>query len=329
MRRFRFVAVALSAALLAGTAGQGLAQPAYPTETVRIVSAFEAGGGNDFMARELAHKFQDLYNQTFIVEDRPGGNGDIATDYVARSKPNGATLLVTTNATIVINPQMFKDVIRFDPETSFAPVSLLARQPFLLVVNPKLPVKTLGEFIDYARAHPNKLNYGSSGAGGGAHLAGEMLKSRLGLQVQHVPYKGIASALRDVVAGNIDFMFGAIQTVRPFVQDGHLRVLAVSSLKRNQSMPDVPAVAEYPGLEGFESDLWYGLLAPAKTDPAVVASLAQKVAEAFKDPAVRARFEPFGTVLVGSPPAEFSAVIKHDILVNREVLKTAGLIVQN
>jgi tripartite-type tricarboxylate transporter receptor subunit TctC len=329
MRRFRFVAVALSAALLAGTAGQGLAQPAYPTETVRIISAFEAGGGNDFMARELAHKFQDLYNQTFIVEDRPGGNGDIATDYVARSKPNGTTLLVTTNATIVINPQMFKDVIRFDPETSFAPVSLLARQPFLLVVNPQLPVKTLGEFIDYARAHPNKLNYGSSGAGGGAHLAGEMLKSRLGLQVQHVPYKGIASALRDVVAGNIDFMFGAIQTVRPFVQDGHLRVLAVSSLTRNQSMPDVPAVAEYPGLEGFESDLWYGLLAPAKTDPAIVASLAQKVAETFKDPAVRARFEPFGTVLVGSTPAEFSAVIKHDILVNREVLKTAGLIVQN
>jgi len=329
MRRFRFVAVALSAALLAGTSGQGLAQPDYPTEAVRIVSAFEAGGGNDFMARELAHKFSDLYNQTFIVEDRPGGNGDIATDYVARSKPNGSTILVTTNATIVINPQMFKDVIRFDPQTSFEPVSLLARQPFLLVVNPTLPVKTLGEFIEYVRAHPNKLNYGSSGAGGGAHLAGEMLKSRLDLHVQHIPYKGIASALRDLVAGNIDFMFGAIQTVRPFVQDGHLRVLAVSSLNRNQSMPDVPAVAEYPGLEGFESDLWYGLLVPAKTDPAIVASLAQKVAEAFKDPAVRARFEPFGTVLVGSTPAEFSAAIKSDILVNREVLKTAGLIVQN
>lgn len=328
MRRFRFVSVALGAALMQGAAGQGLAHPDYPTETVRIISAFEAGGGNDFMARELAHKFSDLYGKTFVVEDRPGGNGDIATDYVARAKPNGNTLLVTTNATIVINPQMFKDVIRFDPETSFVPVSLLARQPFLLVVNPKLPVTTLGEFIDYARAHPNQLNYGSSGAGGGAHLAGEMLKSRLGLQMQHVPYKGIASALRDVVAGNIDFMFGAIQTVRPFVQDGHLRVLAVSSLKRNPAMPDVPAVAEYPGLEGFESDLWYGLLAPAGTDPAIVASLAQRTAEVFKDPAVRAHFEPFGTVLVGSTPAEFSAAIRSDILANREVLKTAGLLVQ-
>jgi tripartite-type tricarboxylate transporter receptor subunit TctC len=328
MCRFRFVSIAFSLALLSGAAGQGLAHLDYPTETVHIISSFEAGGGNDFMARELAHKFSDLYNKTFIVEDRPGGNGDIATDYVARSKPNGDTLLVTTNATIVINPQMFKDVIRFDPETSFVPVSLLARQPFLLVVNPKLPVTTLGEFIDYARAHPNTLNYGSSGAGGGAHLAGEMLKSRLGLQMQHVPYKGIASALRDLVAGNIDFMFGAIQTARPFLQGGQLRALAVSSLNRNQSMPDVPAVAEYPGLEGFEADLWYGLLAPAKTDPVIVASLAQKTAEAFKDPAVRARFEPFGTVLVGGTPAEFAATIRSDIIANREVLKTAGLVVQ-
>lgn len=324
----RRVAVALVAALSLGAAGQGLADPNYPTDTVRIISSFEAGGGNDFMARELAHKFSDLYNKTFIVEDRPGGAGDIATDYVARATPDGNTLLVTTNATIVINPQMFKNVIGFDPVTSFAPVSLLARQPFLLVVNPKLPVKTLGDLVDYVRAHPGKLNFGSSGTGGGAHLAGEMLKSRLGLQIQHVPYKGIASALRDVVAGNIDFMFGAIQTVRPFIEGGQLRAIAVSSRERNQSMPNVPAVAEYPGLEGFESDLWYGLLAPAKTDPAIVASLAQKTAEAFKDPALRARFEPFGAVLVGSTPAEFAAAIKHDIQTNGEVLKTAGLVAQ-
>lgn len=328
MRRFRFVPVALGAILLQGAAAQGIARPDYPTETVRIISAFEAGGGNDFMARELAHKFSDLYGKTFIVENRPGGNGDIATDYVARSKPNGSTLLVTTNATVVINPQMFKDAIRFDPETSFAPISLLARQPFLLVVNPKLPVRTFDEFVDYVRAHPDKLNYGSSGAGGGAHLASEMLKSRLGLQMQHVPYKGIASALRDVVAGNIDLMFGAIQTVRPFVQEGQLRALAVSSRSRNPSMPDVPTVAEHSGLEGFESELWYGLLAPANTDAAIVASLAQKTSDAFKDPAVRARFEPFGTVLVGSTPAEFSATIKHDLLASREALRAAGLIVR-
>jgi len=322
MGRLAIVAVALGAVMLLGGAGPGRD---YPTETVRIISAFEAGGGNDFMARQLARKFSELYGKTFIVEDHAGGNGDIATDLVARSKPDGNTLLVTTNATIVINPQMFKDVIRFDPETSFAPVSLLARQPFALVVNAKLPVTTLGELVDYARSHPGRLNFGSSGAGGGAHLAGEMLKSRLGLKMQHVPYKGIASALQDVVAGNIEFMFGAIQTVRPFVESGQLRVLAVSSRERNLAMPDVPAVAEYPGLAEFSSDLWYGLLAPAGTDPGIVASLARRTGEALSDPAVRARFEPFGAIVVASTPVEFAAVIKSDIAVNREVLRTAGL----
>lgn len=329
MRRSHLVVGALGAALLIAAAGRGLAALNYPTETVKIVSSFAAGGGNDFMARQLAHSFSEKYHKTFIVEDRPGGNGDIGTNYVAQAQPDGNTLLVTTNATIVINPQMFKNVIKFDPVNSFAPVSLLARQPFLLVVNPKLPVKSLGDLIAYAKAHPGKLNFGSSGAGGGAHLAGEMLKSRLGLQMTHVPYKGIAPALQDLVAGNIDFMFGAIQTVRPFVEAGKLRALAVSSKDRNKAMPDIPAVAEYPGLEGFESDLWYGLLAPAKTDPAIVASLAQKTAETFKDPEVRKHFEPFGTVLVGSTPEEFAADIKSDLKKWNEVLKTAGLIAKN
>lgn len=322
MRRVAIVAVALWTVMVPGGAGRAAD---YPAETVRIISAFEAGGGNDFMARQLARKFSELYGRTFIVEDHPGGNGDLATDYVARSKPDGHTLLVTTNATIVINPQMFKDVIRFDPQTSFAPVSLLARQPFALVVNPRLPVTTLADLVDHARARPNRLNFGSSGAGGGAHLAGELLKSRLGLTMQHVAYKGIASALQDVVAGNIDFMFGAIHTVRPFVESGQLRVLAVSSRDRNPAMPEVPAVAEYPGLSGFSSELWYGLLAPAGTDPGIVASLAGRTAEALGDPAVRGRFEPFGAVVVASTPAEFAAVITSDIAVNREVLRTAGL----
>ena len=329
MRKIECVAAALGAAvLLAAVAAYG-ASVIYPTDTVRLISSFEAGGGNDFMARTLANKFSELYKKTFIVEDRAGGNGDIGTNYVAQSSPDGNTLLVTTNATIVINPQMFKGVLRFDPIKSFAPVSLLARQPFLLVVNPKLPVKTLGELIDYARAHPGKLNFGSSGVGGGAHLAGEMLKSRLGLKMTHVPYKGIAPALHDLVAGNIDFMFGAIQTVQPFVKSGQLRPLAVSSRDRNKAMPEIPAVAEYPGLEGFESDLWYGLLAPANTNPEIIASLSKKTAEAFKDPAVRSHFEPFGTVLVGSTPEEFASVIKSDLEKWSGVLKTAGLVAKN
>jgi tripartite-type tricarboxylate transporter receptor subunit TctC len=327
MHKFRFVSAALFAVLLpCGAANAQAGGPNYPTETVRLISPFEPGGGIDFIARVLSQKFGEQYHKTFIVENKTGANGDIGTEYVARAKPDGNTLLVTTNATIVINPQMSKDVVRIDPQTSFEPVSLLARQPFALVVNPALPVKTLGELIDYIRAHPNKVSFGSSGAGGGAHLAGEMLKERLGLQMQHIPYKGLAPAMRDVAAGHIDFAFGAILTVSPLVKAGQLRVLAVSSPDRNPAMPDVPAVAEYPGLEGFESELWYGLLAPAKTDPAIIASLRKNVVEALKDPNVRSKFEPSGTVLVGSTPAEFAATIKKELPVYHDVLKSANLI---
>ena len=316
------IAIVFVAALAASNTGRA-GDIDYPTQTVRLISTFEAGGGNDFMARVLAKKFTEEWKKTVIVEDKPGGAGDIGTNYVAHITPDGNTLLVTTNATVVINPQLFK--VKFDPVQDFAPISLLARQPFLLVVNPNLPVKTFAELIDYVRAHPGKLNFGSSGAGGGAHLSGEMLKTFLNLNMTHVPYKGVAPALQDVIAGNLDFMFAAILTSRPFVESGRLRALAVTSKTRNPTMPDIPSVSEYPGLEEFEADLWYGLLAPAKTDPAIVDKIYRATTEAFKDSEVRVRFEQFGTVLVGSTPEEFANVIKKDLGKWAMVLKSAGL----
>ena len=316
------IAIVLVAALAASITSRA-GDIDYPTQTVRLISTFEAGGGNDFMARVLAKKFTEEWKGTVIVEDKPGGAGDIGTNYVAHITPDGNTLLVTTNATVVINPQLFK--VKFDPVQDFAPISLLARQPFLLVVNPNLPVKTFAELIDYVRAHPGKLNFGSSGAGGGAHLSGEMLKTFLNLNMTHVPYKGVAPALQDVIAGNLDFMFAAILTSRPFVESGRLRALAVTSKTRNPTMPDIPSVSEYPGLEEFEADLWYGLLAPAKTDPAIVDKIYRAMTEAFKDSEVRVRFEQFGTVLVGSTPEEFASVIKKDLGKWAMVLKSAGL----
>jgi tripartite-type tricarboxylate transporter receptor subunit TctC len=309
--------------LLAGAAVA--AEVDYPTQTVRLISAFAAGGGNDLMARELAQKFSEEWKKTAIVETKPGGNGDIATDYVARQPPDGHTLLVTTNATVVINPQLFKDVVRFDPVKDFAPVSLLARQPFVLVVNNKLPVKTVGELVAYIRAHPNKLNFGSSGAGGGAHLSGEMMKAFLGLKMTHVPYKGVAPALQDVISGHIDLMFGSIITAKPLVEGGLLRGLAVTSRERSPIMPNLPAMSEFPGLEKFEADLWYGLLAPANTDPAIVRKLYQSTVKAFSDPQLKARFEKTGTTLVGNSPAEFAAVIKSDLEKWDLVIKSANM----
>jgi tripartite-type tricarboxylate transporter receptor subunit TctC len=321
-------ALALGVLLFAGSAAAA-ADVSYPTQTVRLISAFSAGGGNDLMARELAQKFNEEFKKTFIVEDKVGGNGDIATDYVARAAPDGQTLLVTTNATVVINPQLFKDVVQFDPVKDFAPVSLLARQPFVLVVDNNLPVRTVGELIDYARAHPGKLNFGSSGAGGGAHLSGEMLKTLMKLSMTHVPYKGVAPALQDVIAGHIDFMFASIISAKPLVEGKQLRGLAVTSKTRNPAMPDLPAMAEFPGLENFEADLWYGLLAPANTDPAIVNKLYQATLHAFKDPELRARFDATGTVLVGSSPDEFAGIIKTDIDKWALVIKAAGMVGQN
>jgi tripartite-type tricarboxylate transporter receptor subunit TctC len=316
------------AAMLFANHSAGAAEVNYPTQTVRLISAFAAGGGNDLMARELAHKFGEEWNKTVIVEDKTGGNGDIATDYVARAPADGNTLLVTTNATVVINPQMFKDVVKFDPVKDFAPVSLLARQPFVLVVNNDLPVKTIGELVDYARAHPGKLNFGSSGAGGGAHLSGEMLKTFLKLNMTHVPYKGVAPALQDVIAGHVDFMFASILTAKPLVEGKQLRGLAVTSKIRNPTMPYLPAVAEFPGLENFEADLWYGLLAPANTDPDIVNKLYQATVHALQDPQLKARFEQTGTVLVGTSPDEFAKIIKTDIGKWALVIKSADTLTQ-
>jgi tripartite-type tricarboxylate transporter receptor subunit TctC len=308
----RYAALTFGVMLFAGKSVAG-AEVNYPTQTVRLISAFAAGGGNDLMARELARKFGEEFKKIVIVEDKTGGNGDIATDYVARAPSDGNTLLVTTNATVVINPQLFKDVVKFDPVKDLAPVSLLARQPFVLVVDKDLPVKTVGELVDYARAHPGKLNFGSSGAGGGAHLSGEMLKTLLKLNMTHVPYKGVTPALQDVIAGHIDFMFASILAAKPLVESKQLRGLAVTSKTRNPTLPDLPAMAEYPGLENFEADLWYGLLAPAKTDPAIVNKLYQATFHAFQDPELKARFDATGTVLVGTSPDEFADIIKTDI----------------
>jgi tripartite-type tricarboxylate transporter receptor subunit TctC len=300
------------------------AEPDYPRQMVRLISPFAVGGGNDLTARELAQKFSEEWKQTVIVEPKPGANGDIGTYYVARQPPDGNTLLLTTNATVVINPQLSKEV-QFDPIKDFAPVSLLARQPFVLVVNKNLPVKTVGELVDYIRAHPDKINFGSSGSGGGAHLSGEMMKALFGLKMTHVPYKGVAPALQDVMSGHIDFMFGSIITAKPLVDSGLLRGLAVTSKERSPFMPDLPAMAEFPGMEKFEADLWYGLLAPADSDPAIVNKIYQSTVKAFNDPQLRARFEQSGTTLVGSSPAEFAQVIKSDIEKWARVIKSANI----
>lgn len=232
------------------------AQPAaYPNKPVRILAPFAPGGGNDLMARTLANEFNRDMGERFVVDNRAGGNGNIGTDIVARATPDGYTLLVTTNATIVINPQIFTKVVKYDQVKDFTPISLLASQPLVLVVHPSMPVKSVPELIALARAKPGTLNFASSGSGGSAHLAGEMLKSMAKIDMTYVPYKGSAPALVALLGGEINLMFTAILTAMPLVEQNRLRAIAVSTAKRNPAVPNLPAVAEFPGLEDFVGPL--------------------------------------------------------------------------
>ena len=241
---------------------------------------------------------------------------------VAKAPPDGYTLLLTTNATIVINPHLSK--LPYDPVRDFSPISQVASLPFILLVHPSQPVKSVPELIALAKAKPGALNFGSSGGGGGAHLGGEMMKTMAKIEMTHVPYKGAAPALIALLSNEVQLMFVSILTATPLVEANRVRAIAVSGLKRSPAYPNVPAVAESPGLAGFETDLWYGMLAPAKTNPRIVDKLYQETKRVLATPELRNRFEPTGTQMVGSSPAEFAKTIKTDLAKWAAVIKTSG-----
>ena len=293
----------------------------YPQKPIRFIVTFAPGGGTDIFARAIAQKFSEAWGQPVIVDNRAGGNGNIGTDLVAKAS-DGYTILLTTNATIVINPHLSR--LPYDPVRDLAPVSQVATLPFVLLVHPALPVKSVAELIALAKAKPGQLNFGSSGGGGGAHLGGEMMKTMAKIAMTHVPYRGAAPALVALLGGEVNFMFVSILTATPLIESNRLRAIAVSGLKRSPALPGVPAVAETPGLAGFETDLWYGMLAPARTDPGVVDKLYRETKKVLELQEFRSRFEPTGTMMVGSSPAEFAKTIKADLAKWALVIKTSG-----
>jgi tripartite-type tricarboxylate transporter receptor subunit TctC len=212
----------------------------------------------------------------------------------------------------------------YDPVQDLAPISQLATLPFILLVHPSLPVKSVAELIALAKAKPGQLNFGSSGGGGGAHLSGEMMKTAAKIDMTHVPYKGAAPALVALLGGEVQFMFVSILTATPLIESNRVRAIAVSGLKRSPALPNVPAVAETPGLAGFETDLWYGMLAPAKTDPAIVDKLYRETKRVLERAEFRNRFEPTGTQIVANSPAEFAKIIKTDLAKWAVVIKSSG-----
>jgi tripartite-type tricarboxylate transporter receptor subunit TctC len=286
--RRRALLVAFGALLLGGTA---TAQD-YPTHPVKIVVPFPAGGSNDIIARLLAQKLSERTGQTFLIENRGGAGGNIGADAVATSEPDGYTLLLTAPPPLTINAALYKS-LPYDPAKAFAPVALIAEVPIVLAVNPSLQAGNVMELIALAKAKPGTLNFGSSGNGSTNHLAGELLKSMTGINIVHLPYRGAAPAMNDLIAGHIPMMFDNIPAVLPQVKGMNINAIAVAGSKRASALPDVPTVAE-SGVPGFEASAWFGLVAPAKTPAPVLAKLEADIDTILKMPDVQKRFDELG-----------------------------------
>ncbi|MDP2238642.1 MAG: tripartite tricarboxylate transporter substrate binding protein [Burkholderiales bacterium] len=312
----------LACALIAAP-GLGVAQ-GYPTQVVRIIVPFPAGGSTDTYARILAHELRTALDKSVIVENRAGATGAIGTQAVRQSAPDGYTLLFTSNTAHVFSPVM-QNPRPFDPVADFTPVSVAVRFPQYLIVHPSVPVRSLKEFIAFAKARPGQLNYSSSGTGGYSHIVGEMLNAGAGIKTVHVPYKGAAPAMLAVVTGETHFKFDNIGISQPQVSTGKLRGLAVTGAARAPALPDVPTMAE-AGLKGFEDVYtWLGLLGPAGLPPSVVSTLGEKIAHIMSLPAIRKRVLNDGYEAVGNTPQQFKDSIEAEVTAAVRLIRDVGI----
>jgi len=290
--------------------GPAAAQNNYPSHPVRIVVPSPPAGGTDIIARVLAQHFSKAFGQQFFVENRPGAGNMIGIESVARSAPDGYTLLMVPS-TLALNSVLYQKV-SYDPIRDFAPITLAATAPNVLIVNPSVPAKTLAEFVALAKKKPGELTYGTPGAGTSPHMSMELLKSMAGLDIQHIPYRGTAPAVTDIISGQIHAMFANALTAMPQVESGKVRALAVSGPKRIEAMPNVPPVAE-AGVPGYEAMQWYGLLAPAGTPNAIMVRLHAEATKALHSAEMKEKLAADGAQPVGSTSAEFATLIKSEL----------------
>jgi tripartite-type tricarboxylate transporter receptor subunit TctC len=318
--RRRSILIACGIAMLGGRA---TAAETYPSHPVKIVVPFPAGGSNDIVARVIAQKLSERNNgQTFFVENRGGAGGNIGAEAVAGSDPDGYTLLLTAPPPLTINAALYKD-LRFDPSGAFAPVALIAAVPIVLAVHPSTGIHDVKQLIALARAKPGSLFFGSSGNGSTNHLAGELLKSMTGIDIVHVPYKGAAPAMNDLVAGHIPVMFDNIPAVLPQVRAKNINAIAVAGSKRASALPDVPTVAE-SGVPGFEASAWFGLVAPAKTPAPVLAKLTGDIDAILKMPDVAKRFDELGAEPGSVSGAEFGKFLAAETTKWTKIIRQSG-----
>ena len=287
---------------------------------MRLVVPFAPGGGADISARAIAAKLTERFGQQVLVDNRPGAGGNVGTDMVAKSPPDGYTLLLVSSS-YGANPSLYK--LSFDPVNGFEPITLVSQQPFILVVHPSLPARSVRELIALAKAKPGSLNYASSGAGGIVHLGTEYFKSAAGIDLVHIPYKGGNTAHNDLLAGFVQVYFGTILSTLPVVKSARLRALAVSTEKRNSALPDVPSVSET--VPGFSFSGWYAMLAPANTPRAITRVLNRDIVELLQSPDVKERLASEGSTVVASTPEQLRAFLQSDIAKWQKVVKSAHI----
>ncbi len=305
-------------------AAASLASPAlaaYPERPISLVVGFAAGGPTDTMARVIANEIGAELKQSVVVENKPGAGSNVAAQYVARAKPDGYTLLMVA-VTSAINQTLYAKP-GFNLQTDFEPVGIAGKIPSVLVVNPEIPVKSVKELVDHAKANPGKLTFGSSGNGTSVHIAGEMFKTAAKIDVIHVPYRGSAPAGTALVGGQISFLFDNVPTVWPFVESGRMRALAVTTRQRIDAAPNLPTMAE-SGFPDFDVSSWYGVIAPAKTPPEITRKLSEALQKALAKPELQMRMKGLGVVLESSTPASFGRFIQAEINRWGPIVKASG-----
>ena len=319
LRRFALTSFILGASVAASL--PATAQGAYPDHAVRVIVGFSAGGTTDVVARVIAKELSDELGQSFVVENKPGAGSNIAAELVTKAAPDGYTLLMMA-VTSAINQTLYPQ-LKFDITRDLTAVALGAKVPNILVINPKLPITSVKELVDYANKNPGKLNFASSGSGTSIHLTGELFKLQTRIDVAHIPYKGSSPALTDLVGGQVQFMFDNMPSSWPLVQSGKLRALAVTSAKRSAAAPALPTMTEL-GYKDFDISSWFGLMAPAGTPAAIIDKLNAAVNKALAKPDVQKRLADLGADVQQLSPAQFSAFVRKEVDTWGPVVKSSG-----
>lgn len=295
---------------------------AYPAKPIRFVISFSPGGPSDILSRLVGTRLSQLVGQPCIFDNRPGAGGNIAGEIVAKSLPDGYTLMIANNSVLAANATLYKK-LTFSPAKELTPVIWVASQPNILVVHPSVPVHTVRELIAHLKERPGQINYASSGSGAAAHLAAELFKSMTGVDMVHIPFKGAAPALTDVIAGNSQLIFATALSVQPYLQSGRLRALAVTTAKRMDTLPNLPTIAE-SGVPGFEASTWHGMVVPTGTSRAIISLLNREVNAILDQPDLRKLLTNQGAQIQGGTPEQFAAHIKSEIPKWAKVIKDSG-----